>query len=234
MRHLPNFITILNLCCGCAAIVAIFNAEIPMAGILMLAAMVFDFLDGAVARILKAYSELGKQLDSLADMVSFGLAPGLLLYTLFLKGGTLADMPAPVAAAGPWYMFSVTLFSALRLARFNIDTRQSTYFIGLPTPANSMLILSVALIAENDDLGLSSLVSHPYFLLSLSTVSSWLLVAGIPLISLKFKSSDLKENLAPLLLLIVSLILFILFRFAAAPLIILLYVILSLLFPPHK
>ncbi len=146
----------------------------------------------------------------------------------------MSEMPAPLAEPGAGYMFIVTVFSALRLAKFNIDKRQSTYFIGLPTPANTLLILSMAFIVEYNELGLGHLVSNPWFLIALASVCSWLLVAEIPLISLKLTSSALKENIPPLLLVLGSLILLILFRFAAPPFIILLYLILSLLFPPHK
>lgn len=234
MKHLPNFITVLNLCCGCAAIVAIFNSQVQQAGIFILSAMALDFLDGTVARVLKAWSELGKQLDSLADMVSFGLVPGLILYTLFLKGNAVSSFHTPFTAAGAWYMFTVTVFSALRLAKFNIDKRQSTYFIGLPTPANTLLILSMAFIVEYNELGLGNWILNPWFLIGFVTISSALLVAEIPLISLKVNLSDLKSNTPALLLVSASIVLFILFRFAAPPLIIILYLILSHVFPPNK
>jgi len=230
----PNFITVLNLCCGCAAIVAIFNSQVQQAGVFILAAMVLDFLDGTLARVLKAWSELGKQLDSLADMVSFGLVPGLILYSLYLKGNAFTSFHDPFTEVGAWYMFIVTVFSALRLAKFNIDKRQSTYFIGLPTPANTLLVLSLAFIVEYNELGLGNLILNPWFLIAFASISSVLLVAEIPLISLKVNSSALRANIPAILLVTASVILFILFRFAAPPLIIILYLILSLLFPPNK
>lgn len=234
MKHLPNLITLLNLCCGCAAIVAIFNSQMQQAGIFILSSMVLDFLDGTVARVLKAWSELGKQLDSLADMVSFGLVPGLILYSLYLKGNTFNSFHEPFTEVGAWYMFTVTVFSALRLAKFNIDKRQSTYFIGLPTPANTLLVLSMAFIVEYNELGLGNFILNPWFLIGFVSISSFLLVAEIPLISLKVNSSNLKDNIPAVLLLSASVVLFILFRFAAPPLIIVLYLILSFVFPPKK
>ena len=234
MRHLPNIITLGNLLCGCMAIIAIFNAKLEYAGVLVLIAAVLDFLDGFLARLLKAYSEIGKQLDSLADMVTFGVVPGLMLYTIFYMGAATAAYSETALYIGQHTMLLVTLFSALRLAKFNIDTRQTSYFIGVPTPANTLIVISFAFILGHDEFGLSPIIYHPGFLIGFALVSSWLLVAEIPLLSLKFKSYDWNSNKGQYLLLIIALVSMVLFRYAAMPVIIIFYVILSLIFPPNK
>jgi CDP-diacylglycerol--serine O-phosphatidyltransferase len=216
------------------AIVAVFNAKMELAGLYVLLAIVADFFDGFAARALKAYSELGKQLDSLADMVSFGVVPGMILFTLFYMGSSSSEADENLLLAGQYSMFIVTLFSALRLAKFNIDPRQASYFIGLPTPANALMIISFPLILSHDEFGLSTLIYHPLFLILFAVVSAFLLIAEIPLIALKFKSFDLKSNKGPYFLLTGSILLGIVFRYAAPPLIIVFYVILSLILPPDK
>ncbi len=233
MRHLPNLITLANLFCGCLAILAVLGSDFETAGILVLAATLLDFLDGFAARMLKAYSEIGKQLDSLADMVTFGVVPGLLLFQLF---GTenVEHTSAGWYIAGQYFMLMVTLFSALRLAKFNIDTRQSESFIGVPTPANTLMVISFGFIIGHDEFGLRGFIGHPIFLTVFAILSSWLMVAEIPLISLKFKTFGFAENKARYILLLTSALLILLLRYAAAPVIIIFYVLLSLIFPPNK
>ena len=232
MRHLPNLMTLANLLCGCMAIVAIFNAKLETAGLLIVIALVLDFLDGFVARALHAYSELGKQLDSLADMVSFGVVPGMMLYTIFFMGSVMSEVNPTLLLAGQYSMFIVTLFSCLRLAKFNLDPRQASYFIGLPTPANTLVVMSFPFILNHDTFGFSSWIYHPVFLVIFMIISSFMLVAEIPLISLKFKSFAWQQNKGPYLLLAGSVILMLTLKYAAPPFIILFYVILSLVFPP--
>jgi CDP-diacylglycerol---serine O-phosphatidyltransferase len=234
MRHLPNLMTLANLFCGCLAIVSIFGGELTTASIFIFIAALLDFGDGFVARKLNAFSELGKQLDSLADMVSFGVVPGLMLYALFVMGSTRYDFDPTFMMTGQYFMFSVTLFSCLRLALFNIDTRQSTYFIGVPTPANTMMIMSLPFILEGNVFGFEDYIYHPFFLILFAGISSYLLVAEIPLLALKFKSFAWNVNKGPYLLLIVSALSILLLKFAAAPIILIFYVILSLIFPPNK
>ena len=197
-------------------------------------AALLDFGDGFVARKFNAYSELGQQLDSLADMVSFGLVPGLMLYVIFVMGSTKFDFDPTLMMMGQYFMFMVTIFSCLRLAMFNIDTRQSSYFIGVPTPANTLMIICIPFILESNTLGLSQYIYHPLFLVVFAATSSYLLVAEIPLLALKFKSFAWNVNKGVYLLLIVSILCIILLKFVAAPIILLFYVILSLIFPPHK
>lgn len=234
MRHLPNLMTLANLFCGCLAIVSIFNGELTTASTFIFIAALLDFGDGFVARKFNAFSELGKQLDSLADMVSFGLVPGLMLYTIFVVGGIKFDYDPTFMMIGQYFMFMVTIFSCLRLAMFNIDTRQTSYFIGVPTPANTLMIISLPLILSNDTWGLSEYIYHPIFLIIFAGISSYLLVAELPLFALKFKSFAWNVNKGPYLLLIMSALSILLLKFAAAPIILIFYVILSLIFPPHK
>jgi CDP-diacylglycerol--serine O-phosphatidyltransferase len=234
LRHLPNLMTLANLFCGCMAIVHIFNAKLEMAGAFVAIAAVLDFLDGFAARLFNAGSALGKQLDSLADMVTFGVVPGMTLYTIYFMGSTMRDMDSLWLQAGQYFMFSVTLFSCLRLAKFNIDERQSNYFIGVPTPANTLMVMAFPFILSNDRFGLSPLIYHPLFLAALAGISSLLMVAEIPLLSLKFRSIGWKENKGIYLLLVLSLAAIWIFGFAAAPLIYVFYLILSIIFPPEK
>lgn len=234
MRHIPNILTLGNLFCGCLGIAAIFNAKPEAAFVLTLCSLLLDFLDGFSARLLKAYSETGKQLDSLADMVSFGAVPGFTLYTLFFMGTSSSDIEPGLLAAGQHFMFLVTLFSALRLAKFNVDTRQKNHFIGLPTPANTLMIMPMPLILSHDTLGLGALISHPVFLLAFTCISSGLLVAEIPLIALKFKTWKWSGNQPQYALLIFSAISIGILGLAAPMAIIVFYLILSLLFPPEK
>ena len=129
----------------------------------MLTALVLDFLDGFLARMMNAYSELGKQLDSLADMVTFGFVPGMILYQLFIDHYPIAQHDDLMFKIGSIFMFTVTLFSALRLALFNIDPRQASYFIGVPTPANTLLILAFPFIALHDEFGIAVLGQQSFW-----------------------------------------------------------------------
>ena len=229
---IPNTLTLSNLACGLFAIYAIFTNDYIMAAWLLGFAQIFDFLDGFVARLLKVHSEMGKQLDSLADMVSFGVVPGFMVFKLFklsMQGGE------PIPEFLPFIAFLIPLFSALRLAKFNIDTRQTEHFIGLPTPANTILIMSVALYGVfGESENVTQLILHPFFLVALTVVTSFLLVAEIPLLSLKFKSMNLKENRSRFILLLMIIVLFLIFRIRALVFIIPLYLILSLIFKPTK
>jgi CDP-diacylglycerol--serine O-phosphatidyltransferase len=235
MKHVPNIITLLNLLCGCMAIVSMFYSRFDQAAILVLIALILDYLDGFAARALNVHSELGKQLDSLADMVTFGVVPGMVLYHLFLQSSFFASFDSKLLfTCGKYSMFIVTLFSCLRLGNFNIDPRQSTYFIGVPTPLNTMMIISLPLILSYDRFGLSSFILNPFTLVGIACISSWLLVAEIPLISLKLKSLKWKDNQPQIILLVGCLGLILLFAFAAPPMILLFYVLLSLIYPPNK
>lgn len=224
-KHIPNAITCLNLLSGCLGIVFAFQGELVIAGYAILIAAIFDFLDGMLSRLLKAYSEIGKELDSLADMVSFGVLPSVIIYQLFLQSPQLGSLST-------WLNFSaflIAIFSALRLAKFNIDVRQTENFIGLPTPANALLIASFPMIIDQGNFLLSSYILNPFFLFVFSLGMGILLVTEIPLISLKFKSIRLSDNLLRYILLFSSLILLLIFKFAAVPIIIFLYFLISLI-----
>jgi len=176
-----------------------------------------------LARLLKAYSDIGKELDSLADVVSFGVLPAVIIYQLF----ALSSQPDFRITWLSYSAFIIVIFSALRLAKFNIDTRQSENFIGLPTPANALLIASFPLIIRESNTYFANFILNPWFLTIFSLMMSLLLVAEVPLISLKFKSLKFSENLLRYILILSSLILLLILKFEAVPIIILLYFLIS-------
>ncbi|WP_303312313.1 phosphatidylcholine/phosphatidylserine synthase [Hymenobacter sp. BT730] len=229
-RHLPNAVTCLNLFAGCLALEQIFAGNPQAAAYLVGIAALFDFVDGLLARALHVSSPIGKDLDSLADMVSFGVVPGAFLFTLLQQALPAAGLPAWLAYAG----FIVTVFSGLRLAKFNNDTRQTTSFIGLPTPANTLLVASLPLILANDTFGLTSYILNPWVLLPLSLLLSYLLVAEIPLFALKFKNMSWQDNSLRFIFVLLALGLVLLLQATAIPLIVLLYVALSMLKPSYS
>ena len=173
-KHVPNFITCLNLFSGALAVYFAFQANYELVLILVLLAAVFDFLDGFAARLLKAYSPMGKELDSLADVISFGLAPGAVAFSMLQA----SELPQWLAFAG----FIIPVFSALRLAKFNIDERQSSSFIGMPTPANAIFWIGLGYSYHEN------LAQQPYFVLGFIALMSLLLVSELPMFSLKFKN----------------------------------------------
>jgi CDP-diacylglycerol---serine O-phosphatidyltransferase len=235
MRHLPNLLTLFNLLCGCIAVVSVFHGRYDYVVILVIAALIADFLDGFTARMLSVQSSFGKELDAIADMVTFGLLPGIILFHLMLKSTYFVHYENRlIFSALKYYMFIVPLFSALRLAKFNTDTRQSKYFVGLPTPANTLWIVSLPFIIRHDVFGLSDFLRHPMTLVGLASLSAWIMVAEIPLISLKVNPKDLRNSRPQLLLLGGSLLIILILRMAAPPVIIAWYVLLSLVFPPVK
>ncbi|CAN5886147.1 CDP-diacylglycerol--serine O-phosphatidyltransferase [soil metagenome] len=225
LKHLPNAITCLNLFLGCLALYYAFQGQLVVTAFLVFAAAVFDFLDGMVARLLQAYSEIGKQLDSLADMVSFGVVPGVTMFMLISQGikpGVSNMMFMPFSG------FLITIFSALRLAKFNIDTRQTSSFIGLPTPACTLFVVSLPLILAYDTLGLSAFILNPIFLYTSTLVLSYLLIAELPLFALKFSNLRWQENAHRFVFLILSVVMLALLQFTAIPLIIIIYIIISI------
>lgn len=227
-RHIPNLITCLNLASGCLAAVYVFKGDIPMFAIFVGASLVFDFFDGFTARALKAYSPMGKELDSLADMVTFGFVPGAIMYHLFVNSVPLVLYQDELwARALSFLPFLITIFSALRLAKFNIDTRQADSFIGVPTPANTILIIGLALVIHEDRFNLTPTILNSYFIAGLSMVLSYLLVAEIPLFALKFKSFGWRPNKVQYIFLILSLLSIAFLQFTGIPLVIILYIILS-------
>ncbi|UOQ54651.1 CDP-alcohol phosphatidyltransferase family protein [Hymenobacter cellulosivorans] len=225
-NHLPNAVTCLNLFAGCLALCNIFAGHLETAAYLVGLAAAFDFADGLLARALHASSPIGKDLDSLADMVSFGVVPGAILFHLL---GQSSGLPEWLPYAG----FIVTVFSALRLAKFNNDTRQTTSFIGLPTPACTLVVASLPLILAHDSFGLTSFILNPWVLLGLTVLLSGLLVAEIPLFALKFKNLTWQDNSLRFIFLLLAVILLIGLQATAIPLIVLLYVLLSVVRPAY-
>ena len=222
-QHIPNAVTCLNIFSGCVGIVFAFNGNLVFASYAILIAAVLDFLDGMIARRLKAYSELGNQLDSLADMVSFGVLPSVIIYHLFLSSIEITSLSLISYSA-----FIIAVFSGLRLAKFNIDTRQSENFIGLPTPANALLIASFPFMMEENNSIFMNYIMNPNSLLIFSLIMSFLLISEIPLLSLKFKTISFSENALRYILILSSILLILLFQFAAVPIILILYILISL------
>jgi CDP-diacylglycerol--serine O-phosphatidyltransferase len=223
-KHIPNLITLINLFCGCIAVVYISEANYLMAFYMVCLGIFFDFFDGFFARIFKVSSPLGLQLDSLADMVTSGVAPGYVMYTLFSNSAhELGTNPFI-----PFLGFIITLGSCYRLANFNIDTRQTDSFIGLPTPANSLFILSLPLVIEfSDSLMVLEILTNQWVLLLITLFSAYILNAEIPLFSLKVKKFNLKDNALQMSFLLISFVLLILLQYMAIPVIIIFYVLLS-------
>lgn len=219
-KHLPNFLTSFNLLCGCVGVVQVFQGEIVLASYLIWLAALFDFLDGFIARAVGAFSEIGKQLDSLADMVTFGLLPSMIMFALISQSTSSVILP--------YFAFLIAVFSALRLAKFNIDTRQTTSFIGLPTPANAIFISSLPIIISMNYFGLAGIILEPFFLMGITLLFSYLLIAELEMFSLKFKNFSWESNKITFVFLVSALVLFIIFRFLAIPLIIVLYILLSI------
>lgn len=230
---IPNTLTALNLFCGSIAVLSFLNHFYLLGIILIFVASIADFFDGFVARLLKVQSELGKELDSLADMVSFGFVPGTILYVALLKTTNYSDFTGLIENEEymPFIGFLITVFSGLRLAKFNIDTRQSTSFIGLPTPANTLFFLTIPSIwlnAESTDF-IHEIISNPTILILSTLLFSYLLIAELPLIALKFKGFGFKGNAFRYILIISGIISTILFTYLAIPVILVLYILLSII-----
>lgn len=231
-KHIPNFITLMNLLSGSLSIYFLMEGNSLLAAYLVFVAAAFDFLDGLAARALKAYSPLGAQLDSLADVVSFGVAPAFLLQELIRQSHGKMTLMAGDIDILPLFAFILPLFAALRLAKFNIDTRQSDSFLGLPTPAAGLLVASLPLIREQlyESQSLTYMVfTNTYLYLGTIIILSILMVTELPLFALKFKSYGLKGNEIRYIFLITSLILLVFFQFLAIPFIVLIYLFLSLI-----
>jgi CDP-diacylglycerol--serine O-phosphatidyltransferase len=226
-KNIPNTITLFNLFCGCCAVASVFYGQFVQAFWFSIAGGVADYLDGSAARWLNVKSPLGKELDSIADMVSFGVVPGAILYILLVKGLKGQDvLPIELTlVAAPAFLVSV--FSGLRLAMFNIDTRQSENFIGLPTPAATLYTVGLLLIFHYNSLGLAEFVINPVFLAINILALSYLLVAELPMFSFKFKKLTWKGNEIRFLFLGTAVLALIFLQEVAFALMILIYVILA-------
>jgi CDP-diacylglycerol--serine O-phosphatidyltransferase len=221
-RNLPNALTCGNLLCGCVGVVEAFHNNLVISCILIGVALIFDFFDGFLARLLKVSSAIGKDLDSLADMVTFGLLPAIIVYQLLMQ-----SIPDLFGIWKAYPAFIIAVFSALRLAKFNNDPRQSDSFIGLPTPANAMLIASLPVILLTEAPFWKDIIVNTTNLLILSVVMSFLLVMEMPLIALKFKHFGWKGNEFRFILIIMTIVLILAFKILAVPAIIILYILLS-------
>lgn len=214
----PNFITLLNLLSGVVGILWVLEGQLLYGAYFVILSAGFDFLDGFAARLLKVQSDMGKELDSLADVVSFGVLPGILLYSL-----TKAQTDSQVL---PYLTLIIPMLSAYRLAKFNLDTRQSDRFIGLPTPANALLLSTLPhLVAHWPEL--APWVTSPIALVVIAWVASILLVSELPLIALKFKNSSFADNTYRYTLLCLGAFCFAWLQLAGIPLIIIAYLLLS-------
>ena len=239
-RHIPNIITLLNLLAGTIGVLYAVEGNLVMAAIFVATGIFLDFFDGLAARLLDVKSELGLQLDSLADMVTSGVVPGIVMFQLLSKalpGGETApvdwtdgsDMLSWDFPALPLIGLLITLASCYRLAKFNLDVRQTDSFIGLPTPANALLILSLPLILIfQPQPWVLDIILNEWFLIGLTLFSCFMLNAEIPLFALKFRTWGFAENKLRYFFILLSLALIIIFHFVAIPLIILSYLVLSL------
>ena len=230
-KHIPNTITLLNLISGSVAAIQAIEGNLPLAAALVGLAAIFDFFDGFAARLLHVKSEIGKELDSLADVISFGLTPSIVLFCMIRDNSALQDYPG-IAAILPYAALLIAGFSALRLAKFNLDTRQTDSFIGLPTPANALFIISLPLFAGNgalQDAGLlSALAGNLNFQFALIPVSCFLLVSEIPLFALKFSHGfTFGANKIKYIFLLASIIALMAFKWAGIPVIVIIYILIS-------
>src|SRR5690554_5572160 len=226
-KHIPNFITSLNLFSGCIGTIFAFNGDLKTAAFFVILSAVFDFFDGFVARLLNVKSGIGKELDSLADMISFGFLPGMVMFQLITQSlnQTSSFTDTGLISYLPYLAFVITVFSALRLAKFNIDTRQTVDFRGLNTPTNALFIVSLAFVKE----GYPALIGSTTLLLVITFLMSYLLIAEFRLFSLKFSSTKWADNQYKFIFLILSGLLILTMQFVAIPIILVLYIGLSYL-----
>ncbi|MBT5871218.1 MAG: phosphatidylserine synthase [Bacteroidetes bacterium] len=244
IKQIPNIITSLNLLCGCVAIMFAVSGDLVSASFFAFAGIFLDFFDGLAARVLNAQSQVGLQLDSLADVVTSGVLPGIVMVQLLSEAltGTSLDISAifsdtanstSIESYLPFIGLLIAVASGYRLAKFNVDTRQTTSFIGLPVPANTLLILSLPLIISfQASQQITEVILTPWFLIIITLVSCVLLNAEIPLFGLKFKTWNFKDNAVRYLFLIASILLLVVLKFIAIPIIIFLYILVSLFWKP--
>jgi CDP-diacylglycerol---serine O-phosphatidyltransferase len=227
-KHLPNLITLINLLAGCLAIVFLFKDAYLLVLVCLLVSSVADLADGLVARLLKVDSALGKQLDSLADAVSFGVVPALMMYQV-LNHIFIEPSASTLYAYLPYFALIIAAASVMRLGIFNIDSRQSTYFIGLPTPANTIFFLGIYLNFYTEQKSLQFL-QNPWLILVLIALFSYLMLSELQLIKASLPSKKNPDSLPLVLLAISAIPLYIFFGYASISFLILLYIGLSLSF----
>jgi len=232
-KHIPNIFTLGNLLCGTLATIFAVSGYFEMTALFVVLGISLDFFDGFFARILKVSGELGKQLDSLADMVTSGVVPGIVLFVLL---GNNQQIPYEIYADFKFSMglpligLLVTLAACYRLAKFNIDERQTDSFIGLPTPAMSLFVISLPLVQMYTEIDFAKdLIANNYFLIGVTVFFSYLMNSELSLFSLKFKNYGIKENLFKYILITLSIVLIFSFEYLSVPIIIMSYILLSIL-----
>lgn len=237
-KHIPNSLTLLNLLCGCLAIGSLFIGRSELIPYFIGISLLADFLDGLVARLLKVSSPIGAELDSLADMVSFGVLPGFLMVYLSCKAyvgspedfsfyNGLVSISNFKSALIIFFPLLITLFSALRLAKFNVDTEQSKEFKGLATPASTIFVIGLFMILK-DNGSLIDFMLNPWLINLISLILALLLVSNIPMFSFKLGDFSFKNNKWQIIFLVSSVLLFAFFKFVSVPLIIVVYILLNL------
>lgn len=227
-NNVANIITLGNLFSGCVGAIHLILGDYQTTAICLLLSLVLDFFDGFVARALKSNSNLGVQLDSLADMVSFGLVPGLTMFKILEPfGSNLAGIELPFELK--YFGLLITLFSCLRLAIFNLDEDQKYYFKGLNTPSNTILIFGLYYVVKHEEIFVH-FVNNSLLMIILTILLSWLLISPIKMIAMKFKSMKLQDNYPKIALLIGSIIILIIFKTVGIPLVIIYYILVSLVF----
>ena len=223
--NIPNIITVINLLCGCLAIVCVLHADFQLAFLFFFIGGVADYLDGMVARMLHVHSPFGKELDSLADMVTFGVFPATIFYVLLSTNG--GPMLGPLHLIGmPGFLLAG--FACIRLAKFNLDTRQADDFIGMPTPSCSVFVVGLMLIHHHNSFGLGEWVVNPYLIYPIILILSYLLISEIPMFSFKFKSKKWKGNEHRIVFMVISIVLLIIIQEAAFSLLVLIYILYAL------
>ena len=227
-KEIPNLLTLGNLLAGCIGLWFVMQGDLVSASYCIFISLICDFFDGFLARALQAYSELGKQLDSLADMVSFGVLPAFILFSLVEQSCGTQCTVGLFGFYKPFMVFTLVLMSAYRLAKFNIDTRQTDSFIGLPTPANSLFIAALPFVISANIFGLGSIFQSQWFLIIFPFVSAYLLMAEIPLFALKFKSFAWQNNQLRYLFLLCCLISLFAFGYLGINISIVLYILFSI------
>ncbi len=230
IKHIPNTLTCCNLISGCISIALLFNGHLMGAGVMIFIAAIFDFFDGFAARLLNAHSPIGGELDSLSDVVSFGVAPSFIVYNI-LSESALSLMIDEVNII-PFAAFIMAAFASVRLAKFNIDTEQKTSFTGLPSPASGLFFASLAIsLAQGEtNSAIYSLMTNPTLVLCSALLFSFLMLSKIPFFSFKIKNLSFKDNYLRYITVIFAIIIFIILKWQSLPLIILFYILMSICF----
>ena len=218
-RHIPNFLTLCNLACGCYGVVAVFNGDLITGSVMVWAGAVFEFFDGLAARMLNKFSSIGKDLDSLADMVTFCFLPSTMLFALINENSESEFLP--------YIGFMLVIFGALRLAKFNNDTRPAENFYGLPVPSSAIFVSAFPFMTFENESILHQIATNKFALISVAILLSFMMISDIKLMSLKFKNFAFQTNWHRYILIVVSILLLVFLHIVALPIIIMVYVVFS-------